>query len=98
MYLRTMKYVHGLGLWYFQLRSRNCSKMERFSLALKIEINYSSTPQTPLSCQFSPSLAKATEQDSSQLPRQSSLTTSIAISDAFFFFFLTQKLKSVKKD
>lgn len=62
--------------------------MEQFSLALKIEIDFSSsTPQTPLSCQFSPSLAKATEQDSSQLPRQSSLTTSIAISDAFFFFF-----------
>lgn len=75
---------------YFQWRSRNCSKIEQFLLALKIEINFS-TPRTLLSCQFSPSLAKATEQDSSQLPGQSSLTTRIAISDAFFFFFLRYK-------
>lgn len=70
--------------------------MEQFSLALKIEINFS-TPWTPLSCQFSPSLAKATEQDSSQLPGQSSLTTSIAISDAFFFFFKDTKTQICEK-
>lgn len=87
MPLWTMKYVHGLGLWYFQLRSRSRSKMEQFSPALKIEINSSSTPQAPLSCQFSPALARAVEQESSQLPGQISLTTSTAISDLCIFFF-----------
>lgn len=88
-----MKYVHGLGLWYFQLRSRSCSKMEQFLPALKIEMNSSSTPPDPFSCQFAPSPAKATEQDSCQLPGQISLTTSTAISD----FFFKQVCRSVKR-
>lgn len=57
--------------------------MEQFLPALKIEMNSSSTPPDPFSCQFAPSPAKATEQDSCQLPGQISLTTSTAISDFF---------------
>lgn len=74
--------------------------MEQFSLALKIELNSSSsTPQTPFPCQFAPSLAKATEQDSSQLPGQISLTTGTAISALFvFFFFFLNKKASLWKD